>query len=513
VDKAVDITAFEAKPKEEVKRGWLSKLLGISPERQQEMAKDIKKHLKEPSLEDLIKPLDYPAGITRTAVTDVLRRAIPGGRERVPSEDWMRALKGEAKVPSEFLEESGYQLGPWQRLGVDIGGGALLDPLGLSTTGVKTGARAVARLAKAGPDVMEFLQPFKVRGPLQKILRGVGRKVYGTPFRQAEAELLFSGKNIPPGTLTSMLQKSDVGGFTKSNIKILDEIMGVGRRAYQPVAKALRSAEPESIAPNFVNNVRKIRARDIMRNPKLKPSQKISQISRVGKEGNIVRSIVKGLDDKNSLNATMKVLNEAAPEYRSIFSKVRSAWKTGGQRKDLKDFMEVLTTHLTVDAPKDFRRMLADKASFFALGEEFGGEIGNIAKAVSSKIDDKIGAMAVKQGLPKEAYNQAKRDYEVISTAVTEAIKKSLLKSEKMAKASKLDVFMAVNAAINPEFARHFAAFGAAKLGQMVGAFPAIGTGLGKAITKTGEFGGGALDHILRRAVIEGTRSPYRPEE
>jgi len=151
--------------------------------------------------------LDYSSGIGRTAVAHTLPAMALrklGGAELTPGEDILRALKGEAPQPSEYIQEAGIDLSPGQKLATDVYGGMIADPA------TYTGIGALGKLAQ----LKKIPKALKVALAPQ---RAAGKAVYKRAYSEADEAAAAAGKELQPSEI--MYEAGAPSSLTSGGVK------------------------------------------------------------------------------------------------------------------------------------------------------------------------------------------------------------------------------------------------------------------------------------------------------
>lgn len=168
--------------------------------------------------------LDYPAGLTRTALADIydqpLRAMNPSRKPLVTQEDWDKAKKGQAPLSSEYMIRAGAPEG----LATEIAGGVAdlgTDPL----MAVNEFAKPIAKLASKAPIIGEFSEksiPYlgAEKGFFSGKLRNAGKNLYKSGLTPLDIEVAKYGKE----PVSDLLLREGVTGSMEQIQKKMDDL-------------------------------------------------------------------------------------------------------------------------------------------------------------------------------------------------------------------------------------------------------------------------------------------------
>jgi hypothetical protein len=326
----------------------------------------------DPSAKAMFETMGYPGGLVSDAGAELISRAFGG--DGLGKSEWVNALKGHAKGAPEHLKEAGY--GPAVQYGVGLPYAALTDPLGgfIGSRGMEEAVKPslVQAATQTRPGVGEVEAAAQ---PTSSILQKAARAIYGAPFKKADAEVVAKFKN---GTKQGAKPFTDqlwnegnplVGGFSKSNPEIGEQITNLRKETGQDIGNRIREAggdEEVHLAPDLESNIKKeaiaempapkLSKEDLEGISLLPPEQQAQakELMSQAKKAEAIQNIDAGSWLKNKLASknkdargqAIRILSDSVPELSGVIEDSAKHLANSGSREGILGFYNGLIDDL-----------------------------------------------------------------------------------------------------------------------------------------------------------------------
>lgn len=238
-------------------------------------------------LDGTLRALDYTAGLGRTAAYGAADLASEtfGGPDMVSSDDWVKALKGQAPASSDYLDRAGMEDGAL-RMGLGLASDIAFDPATYAGFGAFTKLGKLGKILTAADDVTAM--------GLKGLGKGIG-KVTKTPLAAVKKKMGDVGIKI--GSTASGLNESALKSFMKDPDKAMN-VHNMGGSVYAN----------EKIG-NLWSRVQKAKKKmGTMLTEEIRESGKMVDISNV--KGRLDKNITNLYDQGNLLPSEIKYLDD-----------------------------------------------------------------------------------------------------------------------------------------------------------------------------------------------------------
>lgn len=495
----------------------------------------------DPSAKAMFETLGYPGGLVSDAGAELLSRAFGSGG--LGKSEWVNALKGHAKGAPEHLKDAGY--GKLVQYGVGLPYAALTDPLGgfIGSRGMEEAASP--SLAQAATQTRPGVGEVEAAGqPVSSLLQKAARTLYGAPFKKADAEVVSKFKN---GTRAGSKPFSDqlwnegnplVGGFSKSNPEIGEQITNLRKETGQDIGNRIREAggdEEVHLAPELENNIRK-EIEESIPEPKLSekemegisllPPESQAQAKAIMTQaakaeavkqvdpGTWLKNLL-GSKNKESRSQAIRILADSAPDLAGVIEDNAKHLANSGSRDGILSFYNGLIDDM-VEGPRSLEGLQDLKISMqnaAARNQQMGANqyarnaLPNAAKTAEMHAAEQVGKVIdqiIDESLGSSAASSAdKARYSALRRGELPAWRAIQTQQSRPA-LSKLDLLLGLGGAAGAAEATHspgtIAALAAAKGVDELRKSPRFATGSGMALNRAAQSN--IWDNMLRRGML-----------
>lgn len=443
------------------------------------------------------------ANAATTGGLSLLKLLASGGKENLPREDF----QGTPKSPSTILEKD-FNAPDY-----------VSEPAGLLMSGEMDPSGRAMELFKMAAN------------PLSELGQGLAKKIYASPFKQVDADIVSKWKRPPggPTAFTDHLWNGGnplVGGFSKHNSEIGEEIKGLRKAAGQSIGDTIAAGGGNDVkinlAPELAKNItdsmpqqklpgddgpmgfiqKKLQSRGIL------PAAKEPEVDPMNWLKNKISS-----DNPTDREQGLNILKQSAPSLADVIDNTSKHLMNSGDREDALKFYNGLIYDLN-QGPRSLNELQDMAVSMnrkAAKNQQMGSNIfANNATPSVFKSAEAQGAGALKSNLDDVMENelngvpvspQQRQAYSILTKGEWPALK-AIMKADSRPWVSKLDVLpglLAAGGTGGGHGAAGLAASGVAKLIQEIQKSPRVGTGTGMLLNKLSKMG--VWDRMLNRGL------------
>lgn len=463
---------------------------------------------KDPEARAMLQSMAYPGGVIGNAGLEAIKRVASGGSEGLGAGEWEKTLQGDATPAPETLQKK-FGMG---KIGSHVAGlpySVLTDPMGgIFAKGLK--AKPTIKMLEA------LLQQRPNTGtvdalsqPLGSQLQKMGKKIFANPFRKVDAELATKykngGGNAHPFTDELWNEGNpSVGGFSKTNPEIGQEITGLRREAGKRIGDRIAEAGHDveiDLAPKLQENANTAMIDSLSPDTKELPDALEWLKEQIGSKNKMARQ--KGIE----------VLAQSAPELSDIILKNGKHLANSGTRPGMVSFYHNLIDDLAegprgLEGLQDLKVAQQQAAAASQTGNPYTHNQGfsapktaeaQAAGEFGNTIDD-ITDMKLNDSSARAA---DKSSYSTLRRGVPGALR-VIRQEEGRPKLGTLAPFVILEELLrgNPKTA---AAALAVKGGDMIRKSPRAATGTGKLLNQAGKSN--VWDNMLRKQLLNSSQN------